>query len=109
MIARWDGLSQGGPGPVTSLAVAPNQPNPFAQQTRIDYTPVSDGAVAILVLDLNGRHVRNLPETFLGFGRRSTVWDGRDDDNRRVPAGVYYVRFVPETGEPVSRKVVLVP
>jgi trimeric autotransporter adhesin len=110
LFARWDGLADPDPDPAPQqFVVDPSTPNPFADQTRIDYTPASSGAITIQVLDLNGRHVRTLFEGLGGLGRRATTWDGRDDDNRRVPAGVYYVRFVPQTGEPVTRKVVLVP
>ncbi len=105
-IARWDGLAIPEPVP-QPFAVELGRPNPFAEQTAIEYTPGMD--VTIQVHDLNGRKVRTLPAWSGPLGRSIAIWDGRDDENRRVPAGVYYVRFVPRTGDPIARKVVLLP
>jgi flagellar hook assembly protein FlgD len=46
------------------------------------------GPVAVAVFDVRGVQVRDLGESRSG----GSEWDGRDDDGRPVPSGVYWAR-----------------
>jgi flagellar hook assembly protein FlgD len=48
--------------------------------------------VAVSIYDVAGQRVRTLHSGTLGTGETSVRWDGRDDDGRKVAAGVYWVR-----------------
>jgi subtilisin family serine protease len=61
-------------------------PNPFRTTTRIDLAGPGDLRIA----DISGRLVLRAA---LGPGARSFQWDGRDGHGRRVPPGVYLLRF----------------
>jgi len=45
---------------------------------------------ALRIFDASGRQVRTLLDGVAGPGTRQVVWDGRDDEGSRVPAGVYF-------------------
>ena len=47
---------------------------------------------------MNGRAVRTLVrDVIVPAGRHAVVWDGRADDGRELPSGVYFSRL--EAGE----------
>ena len=45
------------------------------------------------IYDASGREVRTLVDGAQAAGRRSAVWDGRDDTGLPVASGVYYARL----------------
>jgi len=94
-------------GVPTSLVASPN---PSRGPIRLTWTIAGEtGASAparMDVLDFLGRRVRTLlRDASLAAGPHEIAWDGRDDRGRRMPAGLYWVRF--ECADQVlSRKVV---
>ncbi|MEN8254846.1 MAG: right-handed parallel beta-helix repeat-containing protein, partial [Verrucomicrobiota bacterium] len=81
-------------------------PNPFNPRTTIRYTASVEGPVEIAVYDLAGRLIRTLVDGEEHSGRRSAVWDGRDEDGRAVAGGIYLCRLNSADGI-FSRKLVL--
>ena len=68
------------------------RPNPFRGRTDIAFDLHLAGTVELRVLDLAGRHVRTLLAAQPGEpGPHNVAWDGRRDDGREAPAGVYWV------------------
>ena len=50
------------------------------------------------ILDLSGRRLRDLSLTVARpSGPYRIVWDGRDEERRRVPPGIYLVRVAVDT------------
>jgi hypothetical protein len=45
------------------------------------------------VHDLTGRRVRMLAQDLTGEGSHQLAWDLRDEQGRRCPGGVYFVRL----------------
>lgn len=83
-----DGLPS--PGPV----LHPARPNPFNPSTTIVYELPASATVRLVIHDVAGRRVRTLVDAEpLGAGRHETVWNGRDEGGRIVPAGVYFCRL----------------
>ncbi len=64
-------------------------PNPFRESTRIDYSMTEAGAADVSVYDISGRHVATLLHGQAEPGSHSETWDGRFDDGRLAPAGIY--------------------
>ena len=80
--------------PPVSFALHQNVPNPFGCGTSIGYdVPEGGGHVRIEIFDVAGRLVRVLVDRREKQGRREVVWDGRNWNGRRVPAGIYYCRL----------------
>ena len=86
-----------------------NYPNPFLASTTIPYrVPAGKEyqGVRLSVYDLSGRMVRTLVYGEQPPGRYDLIWDGRDDQGRRMPPGIYPYRLE-VAGKTVVRKMVL--
>jgi hypothetical protein len=75
------------PAPALRERWASARPNPFRARTRVVWDGTA-GPVAVAVFDVRGVQVRDLGESRSG----GSEWDGRDDDGRPVPSGVYWAR-----------------
>ena len=64
-------------------------PNPFTPRTTIRYTLARSSPVELLVADPAGRIVRTLTREFQTAGDHHIAWDGRGDDGRELPSGIY--------------------
>jgi len=81
-------LDAGAPG----LALAPLAPNPFRGATRLEFALREDGPVRVTVHDPAGRCVRTLADgDWLAAGVHAVAWDGRGEDGRKIPPGLYFV------------------
>ena len=70
-----------------------NQPNPFNPITHIRFRLEETGDARLVVYAPSGRRVATLADGVLEAGEHSRSWNGRDDDDRPVPAGVYFYRL----------------
>jgi hypothetical protein len=89
----------------TRLAVI--HPNPFMRRTSISYQLAARGPVSMKVYDAAGRLVSPLVEGIMDPGYYSVSWDGRDDNGRKVPAGVYFVRLNAGNYQQVQKTILL--
>jgi hypothetical protein len=91
----------------TAFALRPNTPNPFRQGTTISFDLAEPSVVHLRIYDVSGREMGTLVDGAMKPGRYELRWDGRDDAQRAVGAGVYYCRI--ECGAFVAtRRMVLV-
>lgn len=77
----------------SSLFLHQNYPNPFNPITRINYNMSNDGNVLIEVMDVKGNHIRTLVNDYVQMGSKSIVWDARNNNGEKVPAGIYFYTF----------------
>ncbi len=89
-----------------SLAISPNQPDPFTPPTRIEFAIATPQHVRVQVFDVAGRAARTLVDRMLPPGRYAETWDGRDDAGRRLTPGVYYARLA-GNGAALSERMVM--
>jgi hypothetical protein len=69
-------------------------PNPMTSEARINYALLRSSSVDLVVYNASGQFVRKLvSEPSKAPGSYSVCWDGRNDQGRRVPAGVYFYRL----------------
>ena len=83
-------------------------PSPARDLTQIAFTLPVASTARLEVLDISGRRVRLLAHRDFASGRHSIGWDLRDDGERRVPAGLYFVRLV-TPGRRATRRVLVLP
>ncbi|MEZ4387612.1 MAG: M6 family metalloprotease domain-containing protein [Candidatus Krumholzibacteriia bacterium] len=89
--ANADGPGDETPG-VTGLF--PPYPNPFNPGTTVAFDLARPARAVLTVYDVRGRRVAELHRGDLPAGRHTFRWEGRDDQDRGVAAGVYLVRFI---------------
>jgi len=88
-------------------ALAALYPNPGIRVMSIRYQLAHESAVLLCMYDAVGRLVRTLAEGVTEPGYYTVNWDGRDDLGRRLPAGVYFVRFDTEDYQKVEKAILL--
>lgn len=76
-------------------------PNPFTNETRIEYFTEEAGSLTIAIYDLQGKEIKTLTSASDGNGKHSVTWDGNDATGTRVPSGIYVC--VVKTGDSVLR------
>ncbi len=80
-------------------------PNPVSGAVRVELILPGGGPVVARVYDVRGRRVREVHKGPLPPGKQTWIWDGRDDDGRTVPQGMYWIRTWTSSG-PLFHKVV---
>jgi hypothetical protein len=84
-----------------------NYPNPFNQETIIQYgIPKSDN-VTLVIFDLQGREVVKLMNENKEAGFYSIKWNGKDKYNNNLPSGIYICQMSAENFIQ-SKKMVLI-
>ena len=83
--------------PVNGVAQAKllqNHPNPFNPTTEITYVVERPGLVSVNVYSVAGKRVRTLVNARHDEATTyRATWDGRDDDGRPLPSGVFFYRL----------------
>ena len=83
-------------------------PNPFNPMTRICFDLPEQAEVRLTVYDVAGRCVRKLKTgEVYGAGRHESTWNGRNDMDRAVAAGVYFYRLDAGTFSETKRMVLV--
>ncbi|RKZ00702.1 MAG: hypothetical protein DRQ10_03645, partial [Candidatus Hydrothermota bacterium] len=67
--------------------------NPFRTSTTIDFGLPKAADVELKVYDIRGRVVKTLVSGSMNAGYHSVKWDGKDESDHRVAAGVYFIKF----------------
>jgi len=81
-------------------------PNPARTHSTVSYSLANEGAVSLTIYDVSGRLVKSLVSGYQKPDVYSIVWNGKDDNNRKVAPGVYF--YVLKTnGDHVSKKIVM--
>jgi len=69
-------------------------PNPFLDETKINFTLKKDSRVKLEVFDISSRLVMTLlPSSLKNVGEHSVRWDGQNNQGSKVPKGIYYYRL----------------
>ncbi len=84
--------------------VAPN-PSAAGGLARLSFALAQPGRAVLDLHDVRGALVRRLLDEDRPAGPSSVAWDGRDDNGRAVPAGLYFARFAGDGGTTSARLV----
>ncbi len=76
------------------VALQQNYPNPFNGSTRLPYTLFTDSNVSLNIYNALGRKVKSYYFGVQPAGFYSPLWDGQNDDGRRVASGMYLFQLV---------------
>jgi hypothetical protein len=96
-------------GPVAIEVTAPqeyvlqqNYPNPFNPTTQIRYELPKSGRVVLSIYNALGQEVRRLVDREQPAGYHIATWNGRDQQGKPAPSGVYHYRL--QIGDYVATK-----
>lgn len=83
-----------------------SSPNPFSRNTSLQLELNKATQLSVQIYNLKGQLVRNLYKGILNPGSQNLGWDGRDEQGKALPAGIYFVRAATET-QATSHKLLL--
>jgi parallel beta-helix repeat protein len=100
------GIYEYKPTPILTYELK-NKPNPFKNRTIIYYSLTKSGIISLKVYDQTGRLVKILENGIKRAGNYTVSWDGCNNANQKVPAGVYFA--ILKSGDFTSiKKIILV-
>lgn len=76
-----------------SFVLFPGFPNPFNPATHIRVALPHDAHISLCIYDMTGRLVRTLYRGNLPSGVHTFRWDGRKENGRTAPSGIYFCQF----------------
>jgi len=68
-------------------------PNPFNPNVRLEFYLLTSQKVDIAIYNLRGQIVKKICQDHIPAGKHNFLWNGRDNNNRSVGSGVYFVRI----------------
>lgn len=90
-------------GPIAVTVAAPdvfaldqNYPNPFNPNTKISFSLPRNATASLIIYNVQGQEIRNLLNESMGSGWHEIIWDGRNDEGRPVPSGIYFYTLMSE-------------
>jgi len=107
------GIEESATGIENSILHVSITPNPFHNKVAVKYTihhvagMEQKTLVKINVYDASGRLVCNLGERAHTPGCYTINWDTRDNEDRRIPPGIYFIKLDIEKSSLVSKLVLL--
>lgn len=73
-----------------SSNLSQNIPNPFKNETEINYSLTKSGNVSLEIYDIKGELVRTLQNGHQSTGNYSVKWNGINDSGTQAASGIYY-------------------
>ena len=84
-----------------------NYPNPFNPTTTISFQVDTDTNVAIEIFNLRGQKICTIVNDYFKAGKYNYIWNGTDDNDKRIASGVYFYRMNANNYSSVRRLVIL--
>ena len=81
-------------------------PNPFTANVMLSFSMPRSGRISIKAYDITGRVVATVIDQTLDPGAHQIIWNGTDDQQRKVSSGIYFLRVIYEN-ESITRKVIV--
>jgi hypothetical protein len=75
------------------LVLEQNYPNPFNPSTSIQYGLPESEHVRITIYSLLGQEIAELANTLQSPGSYRVVWNGKNQQGRDMPSGIYIIRL----------------
>ncbi|MBP7563277.1 MAG: T9SS type A sorting domain-containing protein [Candidatus Cloacimonetes bacterium] len=69
-------------------------PNPFNPDTHISFTLHQANSVEINIYNIKGQLVKSYPQSYFNAGEHTLFWNGKDNQNKTVSSGIYFIRLI---------------
>jgi hypothetical protein len=70
-----------------------NHPNPFNNETIINYTLSKSCHVSLIIYNILGQKVKTLVMEYQKAGVKTVSWDGRDEKGKDLSSGIYFYQL----------------
>jgi len=67
-----------------------NYPNPFNPTTTFSYNLAQNSKVNLVIYNVRGQKIKTLVLEEQAAGSHQVIWNGTDDDNKKVSSGIYF-------------------
>jgi len=67
-----------------------NYPNPFNNQTRIEFYSIDNSYAELIIYDFVGQKIKTLFANNALIGKNIFYWNGKNDEGRTVSSGTYF-------------------
>ena len=75
-----------------SISEFKNYPNPFTDQTNIEFFSANEERITVEVFDISGKKVNTLLDESVAE-KQHLVWNGTDTAGRKLNSGIYFIRL----------------
>jgi rhamnogalacturonan endolyase len=75
------------------------QPNPFSDRVAIHYYMSEPCTIGVMIYDSRGQLVYKAGNSRCDAGDHTFEWNGRNQRNEQVPAGIYYCRIISDRSD----------
>jgi len=82
-------------------------PNPFREKAIIRFQIPEECHLEMEIYDVMGRKIKQIYKGKIKPGFYKLSWDGRDDKNKRVAQGVYFLRFYTKKYKSFQKMIIL--
>jgi hypothetical protein len=89
-----------------TTSLGDNYPNPFTHETTINFTIGIESAVDIGIYNVMGKRLGTIVHANYQSGSYKVVWNATNDNNSKVPTGIYFCKMI--AGEKVFVKKLIV-
>ncbi len=79
------------------FALKPNFPNPFNPSTTVVFQLPRAARVTLAVFNILGQRIRTLAQDVYPPGEHRLLWDGKNEEGRPMPSGIYIVQMRTDT------------
>lgn len=76
------------------FSLSQNYPNPFNPDTQIEYSVPQTSHIIIRIYNLFGQEIKTLVDEQQSKGNYRVTWNGRTEDQRLLPSGIYLLKMV---------------
>jgi hypothetical protein len=101
------GISEDGREIPLHFALCNPMPNPFTRTVAIRFGVPRTCQASLKIYNAAGQLVKTMVDGVIDAGMHDMIWNGTDNQNRRLSAGIYFYEFEAETYSS-TRKIVFV-
>jgi len=82
---------------INTSILCSNYPNPFSEQTNIQFTLGFSSFVEVSIYDIAGNKITELLSENLMPGINSVCWNGVDKNSEKVRSGIYFYKIISDS------------
>ena len=93
--------------PPKNFGISQNFPNPFNNQTNIEFQLASQSSIKIEIFNILGQKVKTLVKEDKSPGYYTIQWNGENDLGDKVNSGIYFIKFISDKFSDIKKMTLL--